>query len=154
LNTRLRSIVYNVIGELSIIFLAAVVAASMGFYLIMSDLNFIEVISLKISFSFYFFIVLFFLQGLLLQIASHYLIIEDWKYRIFLIIHFIISLILNMFVILMMVIHGNSWFLSLIAVKFSPSLSLLSQTLGASISLANLIHLFIGILNFFLLRKY
>jgi hypothetical protein len=26
--------------------------------------------------------------------------------------------------------------------------------LGASISLANLIHLFIGILNFFLLRKY
>ncbi len=151
---RLRSISYNIIGELTIIFLAAVVAASIGFYLIMSNLNFIEVISLKISFGFYFLIILFFAQGLLLQISSHYLILNDWKYRLYLIAHFITTLIVNLFVVLMMITHGNTWFLNLIATNFSVSLSLLAQTLGASISIANLIHLIIGIFNFFLLRKY
>lgn len=150
----IRSIAYNIIGELTIIFLAAIVAASIGFYLVMSNLNFIEVISLKISFEFYFLIILFFLQGLLLQISSHYIIINDWKYRLYLIIHFIVALTLNFFVILMIIMHGNTWFLNLISTKFTPSLSLMGQALGASISLANLIHLFVGILNFFLLRKY
>jgi hypothetical protein len=151
---KLRIITYNVLGELTIIFLAALVAAIIGFFLVMSNLNFIEVINLKISFEFYFLIILFFLQGLLLQIAAHYLTLDDWKYRLFLIIHFITTLILNIFIMLMIVTHGNTWFLDLISIKHSPSLKYLGQSLGASISIANFIHLFIGIFNFFLLRKY
>ena len=151
---KLRIITYNVLGELTIIFLAALVAAIIGFFLVMSNLNFIEVINLRISFGFYFLIIFFLLQGLLLQIAAHYLTLNDWKYRLFLIIHFITTLILNVFIMLMIVIHGNTWFLDLISIKHSSSLKLLGQSLGASISIANFIHLSVGIFNFFLLRKY